>query len=358
MLDRCWVALALASVLTACSTAKPEAPLTWREAYQPFSTDSPLRLPLPAQAGIHRDSKRMIADLAEICGPDADGPCKYPRLAGAPEPDRFFSRFGTPVYLARETDRRRTVTCTRFPCGVAGITGEDTRALYNVPMPSGARPDPSDDGHLVIYDPAKAAAWEFFRASYSVEKDEWEAEGGIRWDLNGKGVDDVGEPGTAVGGGTPMLGTIVTPDEVREALRNGTGVIPHVLSGGYDSPRTDCFVTPLVKTSDADDGRQWAIPEGAILRLDPSVDVTTLDLTPAAEVIARTLQIYGMVIRDDTGAFTVHVENTSVEDPAEPGRSGTWKRLGITNESLRAVRSEMFEVVAWDAADAHGANCP
>jgi len=349
--------LAVVTVLAGCSKAKPEAPLTWREAYQPFAADSPLRTPLSAGAAIHRDSRRMIADLVGICGEDPDGPCKYPRLAGAPESDRFFSRFGTPVYLARETDRRRTVTCTRFACGVAGISGEDTRALYNVPMPGGVRPDPSDDGHLVIYDPAKAAAWEFFRASYSVEKDEWKAEGGIRWDLSRAGVDGTGEPGTAVGGGTPMLGTIVTPDEVREALRNGTGVIPHVLSGGYDSPRKDCFVTPLVKTTDADDGRRWAIPEGAVLRLDPEVDVAALELTPGARVIARTLQVYGMVIRDDTGAFTIDVENTSVEDAAEPGRSGTWKRLGIRNESLRALRSELFDVVAWASADAHGANC-
>ncbi|MGH2726268.1 MAG: hypothetical protein ACRDKS_04750 [Actinomycetota bacterium] len=350
--------LALATLIAGCSSGKPETPLTWRAAYQPFSNDSPLRIPLPDEAPAHRDSKRMIDDLVQICGPDPDGPCKYPRLAGAPEADRFFSRFGTPVYLARETDRRRTVACTRFACGVAGITGEDTRALYNVPMPTGARPDPSDDGHLVVYDLVKASAWEFFRASYSVEKDEWEAEGGIRWDLTGQGVDALRQPGTAVGGGTPMFGTIVTPDEVREAIRNGTGVVPHVLSGGYDSPRKDCFISPLVKTSDADDGRRWAIPEGAILRLDPTLDLTALELEPAAQLIARTLQVYGMVIRDDTGAFTIDVENTSVEDAAEPGRSGTWKRLGITNESLRAVRSEMFDVVAWDAADAHGANCP
>lgn len=310
-----------------------------------------------ADAAVHAQSRRMIRDLVEVCGADPDGPCKYPRLAGAPEAGRFFSKFGTPVYIARTTDRLRTVACKRFPCGVQGVTGEDTRALYKVPMPSGALPDPSDDGHLVVYDPLKAAAWEFFRATYSTTDDEWAAEGGIRWDLNGPGTDEVGEPGTAVGGGTPMLGTIVRPDEVRLALQDGTGVIPHVLSGGYDSPRNDCFITPLVKTTDADDGRRWAIPEGAILQLDPELDLDELELTPGARVIARTLQEYGMVIRDDAGAFTIDVENVSVEDGAEPGRSGTWKRLGIHNESLRALRSEFFRVLAWAPSQAHGTNC-
>lgn len=350
--------LAFAALLAGCSSGKkPETPLAWRAAYQPFSAESPLRMPVPVDAAVHAQSSRMITDLVEACGADEDGPCKYPRLAGAPEDGRFFSQFGTPVYVARTTDRLRTVICTRFPCGVQGVTREDTRALYNVPMPSGAKPDPSDDGHLVVYDPLKSAAWEFFRATYSTTDDAWEAEGGIRWDLNGPGTDEVNEPGTAVGGGTSLLGTIVRPDEVRQALRDGTGVIPHVLSGGYDSPRKDCFIAPLVKTTDADDGRQWAIPEGATLQLDPALNLDQLELTPGARVVARTLQVYGMVIRDDTGAFTVDVENVSVEDGAEPGRSGTWKRLGIDNESLRALRSAQFRVLAWAASQAHGINC-
>ena len=351
--------LAVVMVIAGCSAGKaPEAPLAWRAPYQPFSADSPLKKPLGEVAQPHPDSDRMMADLVSACGADPDGPCKYPRLAGAPEDGRFYSRYGIPLYVASPTDRLRTVVCKRFPCGVQGITKEDTRALYNVPMPSGVKADPGDDGHLVIYDPAKAAAWEFFRASYSAADDEWQAEGGIRWDLASAGIDPPGEPGTAVGGGTSLLGTIVRPDEVREALRNGTEVIPHVLSGGYDSPRIDCFITPLVKTTDADDGRRWSIPQGAILQLDPELDVSTLELSPGARVIARTLQVYGMVIRDDTGAFSVQVENTSVEDGAQPGRSGTWERLGVTNEALRAVRSEHFRVIAWPQGEAHGTNCP
>jgi hypothetical protein len=250
------------------------------------------------------------------------------------------------------------VICKRFPCGIAGISGDDTRALYKVPIPTGARPDPSTDGHLVVYDPAREAAWEFFRAAYSSEEDEWSAEGGIRWSLEGPGVDDVGEPGTAVGGGTPLLGTIIRPEEIREALANGTGVIPHILSGGYDSPRTGCFIVPLVKATDADDGRQWSIPEGALLQLDPELELDGLDLTPAARVIARTLQVYGMVIRDDSGAFTIDVENVSVEDGAEPGRSRAWEALKVTKDSLRAVRASSFRVVGWSADRAQGTNCP
>ncbi|MGH2795703.1 MAG: hypothetical protein ACRDKG_15530, partial [Actinomycetota bacterium] len=259
--------VALALVLGACGgSEEPAATIAWRGAYQPFSEESPLRKPIPVDATLHPASGRMIADLVAACGSDPGASCKFPRLAGAPEPDRFFTEFGAPVFVAGPNERLRTVICKRFPCGIAGITGDDTRALYNVPIPAGATAEPSVDGHMIVYDPVKEAAWEFFRASYSAEKDEWTTEGGIRWSLKSDGTDAVGEPGTAVGGGTPMFGTIVRPEEVREALRNGTHVIPHVLSGGYDSPRIGCFITPLVKATDADDGRAWAIPEGAILR--------------------------------------------------------------------------------------------
>lgn len=349
----------LAIVLCACGgSTEPKPAIAWRAAYQPFSDASPLRAPIAEDATIHPASARMIADLVAACGPDPGASCKFPRLAGAPERGRFFAEFGAPVFVAGPDERLRTVVCKRFPCGIAGITGDDTRALYNVPIPAGATAEPSVDGHMIVYDPAKEAAWEFFRASYSKEKDEWTTEGGIRWSLKSDGVDDVGEPGTAVGGGTPMLGTIVRPEEVREALRDGTNVIPHVLSGGYDSPRIGCFITPLVKVTDADDGRRWAIPEGAVIRLDPSLDLAGLDLNPAARVIARTLQIYGMVIRDDSGAFTIDVENVSSEDGAHPGRSGAWGALGVNKDSLRAIRAELFQVVAWAPQQAHGSNCP
>jgi hypothetical protein len=343
-------------LLVACGGAV-KAPVAWRPTYQPFAEKSPLRRPLPNDVAIHPDSVKMIADLYNHCPEEKTGPCKFPRLAGAPESGRFFSLFGSPIYIGQANTKRRIVPCTLFPCGVQGISRENTTALFEVPIPNGARPDPSDDAHMIVYDVVRGYVWEMFGASVNQTTGRWKTRGGIRWNLNGPGYDEIGEPGTAVGAGVPMFGTILRPEEIRRALSDGTGHVPHVLSGGYDSPRIRCFIGPLAKATDGDDGRKWAIPEGAILQLDPRIDVETLDLNPAGKVIARTLQLYGLVIRDDTGAFSIDVENVSVEDGAHPGRSQLWSELDIDKDSLIAIQGNMFRVVAWDRADAHGSNC-
>jgi hypothetical protein len=347
---------AMLLVVLGCGGAV-KAPVAWRQTYQPYAEKSPLRRALPADVAVHPDSLKMIGDLYHHCAEVKTGPCKFPRLAGAPERGTFFSMFGSPIYVGNAHIKRRTVPCTLFPCGVQGISRENTTALFEVPIPQGARPDPSEDAHMIVYDIARGYVWEMFGASVNATSGRWKTRGGIRWNLNGPGYDEIGEPGTAVGAGVPMFGTILRPEEIRTALKDGTGYVPHVLSGGYDSPRIRCFIGPLAKATDGDDGRKWAIPEGAILQLDPRIDVDALDLDPAGKVIARTLQRYGMVIRDDTGAFSIDVENVSVEDGAHPGRSGLWEDLGVHKDSLMAIQGNMFRVVAWDRADAHGTNC-
>jgi hypothetical protein len=348
--------LLLLTLLLACGGAE-KAPVAWRQTYQPFSDRSPLRRPLPPDVSVHPKSVKMISDLYDTCKEAMTGPCKFPRLAGAPEDGRFFTLYGSPIYIGGANTKQRTVPCTLLPCGVQGLTGEQTVALFDVPIPEGARPDPSDDAHMIVYEPARGYVWEMFGASVNKTTGRWKTRGGMRWDLAGPGYDEIGEPGTAVGAGIPMFGTILRPEEVRAAMKDGTGVVPHVLSGGYDSPRIDCFIGPMAKTTDGDDGRTWAIPEGAILQLDPMLDVDKLELDPAAKVIARTLQRYGLVIRDDTGAFSIDVENVSVEDGAQPGRSALWDEVGLHKDSLAEIQGNMFRVVGWNPADAHGKNC-
>ena len=350
------VAAAALAVAAACSSgAEPAA--VWRPTYEPFAPNSPLRTPLAQNVRIHRYSQEMIADLYGHCRQPRLGACKFPRLAGAPGEGESFSDFGAPIYLATTADKPRIVECTRFLCGVEGTRNEDTRVLFGVPIPAGARPDPSADAHMVVYDPVKMLSWEMFGAKYSLGTGHWKTQGGIRWNLAGLGFDAIGEPGTAVGAGVPLFGTLLRPEEIHRALHDGTGVVPHVLSGGYDSPRTKCFIGPLAKTTDGDDGRRWAIPEGAILQLDPTIDVDHLGLTPAARVIARTLQRYGMVIRDDAGAFTIDVENVSAETTVYPARADLWDQLGVHKDSLQALQGNLFRVVAWSASQAHGSNC-
>ena len=342
--------------LAASSTLFGDQP--WRPYYQAWASDSPWRRPLPGDVVIHPDSQRMIADLHAACGGDQSGPCKYPRLPGAADGDALGSPYGSPVYLVSKDTPTYDVECVKYPCGIQGETGEATRALFDVPIPRGARPDNSRDAHLVLYDPVRRLAWDLYAATYDPAADRWEARGGIRWDLSGPGTDLRTEPGGATAAGSPLMGTVVRPEEIRRALEDGTGVIPHVLSGGYSEARRDCWIEPFAKRTDGESERRWAIPEGAVLQLDPSIDVTKLGLSKAAEVIARTLQRYGMVIRDHSGAFSIEVENVSVEGAVDGGRPNLWRELELSKDSLRPISSEMFRVVAWQADQARGPSCP
>ena len=50
------------------------------------------------------------------------------------------------------------------------------------------------------------------------------------------------------------------------------------------------------------------IPEGAVLQLDPALDLARFDLLPGERVVARAAQRYGMVIVDYAGGSTLYGE--------------------------------------------------
>jgi hypothetical protein len=61
----------------------------------------------------------------------------------------------------------------------------------------------------------------------------------------------------------------------------------------------------------------WAIPEGARVRLDPTLNLDRLGLTPYERTIAEALQTYGMYLGDDGGGLALQAINplSSSGDP-------------------------------------------
>ena len=60
------------------------------------------------------------------------------------------------------------------------------------------------------------------------------------------------------------------------------------------------------------DGRSLdanALPEGQRLRLDPSIDLAKLKLSPLGRLVAVALQKYGAIVRDTSGSVSVYAEN-------------------------------------------------
>ena len=62
---------------------------------------------------------------------------------------------------------------------------------------------------------------------------------------------------------------------------------------------------------DSGAGSDDALPIGAHLVLDPTLDIDALNLPPAERTIAKALQKYGMFLADSSGGFTLYAVHPS-----------------------------------------------
>jgi hypothetical protein len=134
------------------------------------------------------------------------------------------------------------------------------RAFRSVPLPRHAKPAPGQDRHLTVWQPSTDRLWELFHARRA--SDGWHAD----W-----------------GGAIRRVST--NPGYYTK--RAWPGATPHwgATAGSL----------PIIGT-----GPPSALPEGARLRLDPTVNVDDLGLPKLGRMIARAAQRYGIVVRDQT----------------------------------------------------------
>jgi hypothetical protein len=102
------------------------------------------------------------------------------------------------------------------------------------------------------------------------------------------------------------------------------GQIDHALAFGIPNTATN-FRWPAQR-GDGHTTGSAAVPQGTHFRIDPSVDLTKLGLTPLGLVIARAAQKYGFVVRDTSGCVTVYAEDpgTTGSDPYGQLFGGRW----------------------------------
>lgn len=173
--------------------------------------------------------------------------------------------------------------------------------LSVVPVPDNAVLPTGLDHSLVIWQPSTNTDWEMWQAQRD-EDGNWSACSGGR-------ITDVSKSdgvfpfpfGVAASGLSYLAGAIKVSELKAGRIDHTIAVaIPHTLAGTQ--------VTPANRdngNSTADD----AIPEGTRFRLDPTIDLTTLGLTPSGLIIARALQTYGMIVTDTSGAVVLAAEN-------------------------------------------------
>ncbi|MEN8156466.1 MAG: hypothetical protein ABFS10_05920 [Bacteroidota bacterium] len=179
----------------------------------------------------------------------------------------------------------------------------------SVPIPEGAVPDPEEDSHFSVIDWDQMVAWDMWGLHHH-EDGSWSSKTGMKYRLDGEGVfhtedfdivngESVHFHGPSRAAGVPAIAGLIMYDEVK------SGTIHHKLSCATRFNARQEFVYPATWTDGFIEG---GIPEGAVIQLDPGLDLDQFNLLPGEKVVARALQQYGMVVVDIAGGSPIYAE--------------------------------------------------
>lgn len=308
-------------------------------AHRFFSDSSFWNQPLPANPEIDTASARWISILSK-------------------EPSGAFfgintDKFTVPLYEADSTTPIQTVDLRPVAEPhlkvVHGYNNQwfDTHNTYGhgpnygqVPIAKDAVMDPKEDGHYAVVDWKKGLVWDCW--GMKVIDGKYYSFTGMVYEANGDGVFDElqlpiknGEsihfygPGRAAG--VPIVAGLILYDEVKR------GSIEHKLAIATRYNAYQEFVYPAIWT---DGILKGGIPEGAIVQLDPALDLSVFDLTPEEKLVAQAAQRYGMVVVDEGGANAIYAQGLYESSPVNwKGKLRGWEKgKGITTIPLKHYR--------------------
>lgn len=183
----------------------------------------------------------------------------------------------------------------------------------------------SGDCHLLVVQMGACALYEGYACAYS--SGGWHCSNGARWDLKTQSYGQRPKGWTSAdAAGLPIMPGLVRVDEVR------SGKMTHAIRFTLHCSRKN-FVAPA--THQAGTGScdaASAPPMGLRVRLNPDrFDIGTL--SPAAQVVAKAMQTYGMILADNGSDFYFQGE----DDPR-------WTDTDV--EPLKTIPAAAFDVIA------------
>ena len=296
----------------------------------PFNANSIWNKPIGTNPTLVPNSDQMIALLV------ADPNRKPIVLAGVNQV------WSIPISEADASTPRRTVYYSN---------SDPTYTAYNVPIPDNVLIDPTSDGKLVIIDRTAfpARAWSFWALGPQRPDGNWST-GSSGWgDINETGDGITNFEGGRWGGratGWNYYAGLIRPEEIRQ------GHIDHALV--MSIPGEVVPPTPVwpAKAADGYSSDRNAIPEGARLQLDPSLDVNSLPLSTGGKIIAKALQTYGAWLGDTGGSTALYAQEFLYKDASGQTRLDTtlWQGL-LSGDDLTNFPTDCLRVVAVNRAD-------
>jgi hypothetical protein len=229
--------------------------------------------------------------------------------------------FGMPIYTSTASDPSYTVR----------DSGNDQLFEHYQPIhiPDTAAPSPGSDHWLFIFDKTQNLIFEMWNTHKNGNT--WTTQTGDVYSPTGDGVLQV-DGSQQSGNGASYFGGVVTDADIER------GYINHALSFAASDTATT-WRYPM-NASDGNSTDSDALPMGARLQLDPSVNCDTLPGASAGEkMICHALETYGGYIRDSGGVtLSMYFEGEDLSDPnrnppstpGNPGRSGgIFNKVGL-----------------------------
>jgi hypothetical protein len=165
-----------------------------------------------------------------------------------------------------------------------------------VPLPPSAKPAAGTDKHLVVWQPSTDRLWEFWRLAKTAEG--WHASWGgamknVSSDPGAYGPEAWPGADSHWGGSASSLslaGGLITLEDLED------GQINHALAMEIPNVRAGVYASPA-KRDDGTSTSPLSLPEGAHLRLEPSLDLAALHLPRSTLMLAEAAQRYGIFVR-------------------------------------------------------------
>ncbi len=225
--------------------------------------------------------------------------------------------WSVPVYTVPAGQPTVSVTLDRVPA-VPALQA----AWAAVPLPADAQPAVGTDAVLAVWQPSTDRLWEFWRLVRGEAG--WQASwGGAMQDVSSNlGVyGPKAWPGAEPSWGSSasslsIVGGLITLEDLER------GQIDHALSMAIPAPRAGVYASPARRT-DGRSSNPLSLPEGAHLRLAPSLDLAALHLPRLTLMIAEAAQRYGIFVRDTAAHVTFFAQ-----DPPSTGTNPYVGRRG------------------------------
>lgn len=270
--------------------------------YRSFGTSSIWNRGLPIDGSVHPDSATFIAWMKKNLKHD------YLTLS---EGD-----WALPVFWPVESDPLVTISPNSGPT-----------TSFRLPVDAAAME--GNDASLLVIDRTTNQDVKLF----GFARDPLRAAGIARYFLDSNGLDGkaAGSDNKGNRGHRGLPGSIqcIRADEV------AFGQIEHRTKFAIGQPNEPSDGKPIWPMTGFESPRSGLIPEGVVMRIDPSYALPD-SLTPGARVIAEQLQRYGTICGDTAsdGACTVKLE-----------RSSHWASLGVNRYALRAIPWDAYQFV-------------